>query len=151
MTLYEFFDTGSMKTPSNEDGKTYYVPADMTYRDWEKKLVVQKPKGLLKRNKKIDKITINGCLSPGDLINFLKKQNMLGLEAIGNNGYSSSIILKTVESNIDGCNEFIVNAIDNFKDKYPNLNVEKDYYLIIDFSNELLNEGEKYGLEIVKG
>lgn len=76
---------------------------------------------------------------------------MLGLEAIGNNGYSSSIILKTVESNIDGCNEFIVNAIDNFKDKYPNLNVEKDYYLIIDFSNELLNEGEKYGLEIVKG
>lgn len=60
MTLYEFFDTGSMKTPSNEDGKTYYVPADMTYRDWEKKLVVQKPKGLLKRNKKIDKITING-------------------------------------------------------------------------------------------
>ena len=104
-----------------------------------------------KRNKKIDKITINGCLSPGDLINFLKKQNMLGLEAIGNNGYSSSIILKTVESNIDGCNEFIVNAIDNFKDKYPNLNVEKDYYLIIDFSNELLNEGEKYGLEIVKG
>ena len=76
---------------------------------------------------------------------------MLGIEAIGNNGYSSSIILKTVESNIDGCNEFIVNAIDNFKDKYPNLNVEKDYYLIIDFSNELLNEGEKYGLEIVKG
>ena len=59
--------------------------------------------------------------------------------------------MKTVESNIDGCNEFIVNAIDNFKDKYPNLNVEKDYYLIIDFSNELLNEGEKYGLEIVKG
>lgn len=29
----------------NEVGKTYYVPADMSYRDWEKKLVVQKPKG----------------------------------------------------------------------------------------------------------
>lgn len=43
MTLYEFFDTGSMRTAKNEDGKTYYVPADMTYRDWEKKLVVQKP------------------------------------------------------------------------------------------------------------
>lgn len=151
MALYDFFDTGSMKNARNEDGKTYYVPADMTYRDWEKKFVVQKPKGLLKRNKKNDKITISGWLSPGDLINFLKKQNMLGLESIGNNCYSSSIILKTVESNIDGCNEFIVNAIDNFKDKYPNLNVEKDYYLIIDFSNELLNEGEKYGLEIVKG
>ena len=43
MTLYEFFDTGSMRTAKNEDGKTYYVPADMTYREWEKKFVVQKP------------------------------------------------------------------------------------------------------------
>ncbi len=32
-----------MRTAKNEDGKTYYVPADMTYREWEKKLVVQKP------------------------------------------------------------------------------------------------------------
>ena len=32
-----------MRDAKNEDGKTYYVPADMTYRDWEKKLVVQKP------------------------------------------------------------------------------------------------------------
>ena len=95
-----------MRTAKNEDVKTYYVPADMTYREWEKKLVVQKPKGLLKRNKKNDKITINGCLSQGDLINFLKKQNMLRLEAIGNNGYSSSIILKTVESDIDLINKF---------------------------------------------
>ena len=95
-----------MRAAKNEDGKTYYVPADMTYIDWEKKLVVQKPKGLLKRNKKNDKITINGCLSPGDLINFLKKQNMLRLEARGNNGYSSSIILKTVESDIDLINKF---------------------------------------------
>ncbi len=43
MTLYDFFDTGSMRNARNEDGKTYYVPADMTYREWEKKLVVQKP------------------------------------------------------------------------------------------------------------
>jgi predicted transcriptional regulator len=25
-----------MRDARNEDGKTYYVPADMTYRDWEK-------------------------------------------------------------------------------------------------------------------
>lgn len=43
MTLYDFFDTGSMRNARNEDGKTYYVPADMTYREWEKKLVVQNP------------------------------------------------------------------------------------------------------------
>ena len=43
MTLYEFLDTGSMRTAKNEDGKTYYVPADMTYREWEKQFVLQKP------------------------------------------------------------------------------------------------------------
>ena len=25
----------------NDDGKTYYVPADMTYREWEKRFVVK--------------------------------------------------------------------------------------------------------------
>lgn len=43
LTLYGFFDTGSMRTAKNEDGKTYYVPADMTYREWEKQFVLQKP------------------------------------------------------------------------------------------------------------
>lgn len=102
----------------------------------------------MKRNKKNDKITISGCLSLGDLIKFLKKQNMLGLEAIGNNGYSSSIILKTVESDIDGYNEFIVNEIDKFKNKYPNLNVEKDIDLINKFCKMLLEKGEIYGFKI---
>lgn len=238
----DLFDNGSMRAARNGDGKTYYVPADMTYRDWEKKSIVQKSKGLLKKNKKNDKITIfktisdliypitdesinnvsdikipdlsdetnqiiykqrkellkevqkqpigiegsviinlenssvnkirlggdgktyiddidsfyyaihnhpdNGCLSPGDLINFLKKRNMLGLEAVGNNGYSSSIIMKTVESDIDGYNEFIVNEIDKFKNKYPNLNVEKDIDLINKFCKMLLEKGEIYGFKI---
>ena len=52
MILYDFFDTGSMKNARNEDGKTYYVPADMTYRDWEKKSIVQKPK--IRKNNKIN-------------------------------------------------------------------------------------------------
>ena len=73
---------------------------------------------------------------------------MLGLEAIGNNGYSSSIILKIVESDIDGYNEFIVNEIDKFKNKYPNLDVEKDIDLINKFCKMLLEKGEIYGFKI---
>ena len=73
---------------------------------------------------------------------------MLGLEAIGNNGYSSSIILKIVESDIDGYNEFIVNEIDKFKNKYPNLNVEKDIDLINKFCKMLLEKGEICGFKI---
>lgn len=34
-----------MRGARNEEGKTYCVPADMTYRDWEKQFIVQKPKG----------------------------------------------------------------------------------------------------------
>lgn len=41
-----------MRTAKNEDGKTYYVPADMTYRDWKKKFVVQKPKPLTEEEQK---------------------------------------------------------------------------------------------------
>ena len=73
---------------------------------------------------------------------------MLGLEAIGNNGYSSSISLKIVESDIDEYNEFIVNEIDKFKNKYPNLNVEKDIDLINKFCKMLLEKGEIYGFKI---
>lgn len=63
MSLYEFFDTGSMRTAKNEDGKTYYVPADMTYREWEKKFVVQKPK-----TRKNNKITLNKVVSTANQI-----------------------------------------------------------------------------------
>ena len=71
--------------------------------------------------------------------------------SLGNNGYSSSIIMKTVESDIDGYNEFIVNEIDKFKSEYSDLNVEKDINLINKFCKMLLEKGEKYGFEIVKG
>ena len=48
----DLFNNGSMRAARNGDGKTYYVPADMTYRDWEKKSIVQKPK--IRKNNKIN-------------------------------------------------------------------------------------------------
>ena len=71
---------------------------------------------------------------------------MLGLEAIGNNGYNSSIIIKTFESNVDEYNEFILNEIDKFKSEYSELNVEKDINLINKFCKMLLEKGEKIWL-----
>ena len=44
---------------------------------------------------------------------------MLGLEAIGKNGYNSSIIIKIFESNVDEYNEFILNEIDKFDNEHP--------------------------------
>lgn len=137
LILYDFFDTGSMRTAKNEDGKTYYVPADMTYREWEKQFIVQKPKGLLKRNKKNDKITNNGCLSSGDLVGFCKRHYMYGLEFIGNSGQNNSIIIKTPYCKVDEYRDYINIKIKEFFSNNLNLDVEKDYYSIIDFSNEI--------------
>lgn len=52
-----------MRTAKNEDSKTYYVPADLTYRDWEKQFVVQKPK-----TRKNNKITLNKVVSTANQI-----------------------------------------------------------------------------------
>ena len=36
------FTKGEMRAARDEDGKTYYVPADMKYREWELKYVIDK-------------------------------------------------------------------------------------------------------------
>ena len=70
---------------------------------------------------------------------------MLGLEAIGKNGYNSSIIIKTFESNV---NEFILNEIDKFDNEHPDYNVENDFDLANDFCKMILKKGEEYGFKI---
>lgn len=52
-----------MRAARNEDGKTYYVPADMIYREWEKKSIVQKPK--IQKN---NKITLSKVVNTADKI-----------------------------------------------------------------------------------
>ena len=59
----DLFDNGSMRAARNEEGKTYYVPADMTYREWEKKSIVQKPK--IQKN---NKITLSKVVNTADKI-----------------------------------------------------------------------------------
>lgn len=59
----DLFNNGSMRTARNEDGKTYYVPADMNYKEWEKKSIVQKSK-----TQKNNKITLNKVVSTANQI-----------------------------------------------------------------------------------
>ena len=47
-------------SPKNEEGKTYYVPADMTYREWE--------------NLFVDKTKKNTIIEVGLIIPLLSKQ-----------------------------------------------------------------------------
>lgn len=59
----DLFNNGSMRTARNEDGKTYYLPAGMNYKEWEKKFVVQKSK-----TQKNNKITLNKVVSTANQI-----------------------------------------------------------------------------------
>ena len=59
----DLFNNGSMRAARNEEGKTYYVPADMNYKEWEKKFVVQKSK-----TRKNNKITLNKVVSTANQI-----------------------------------------------------------------------------------
>ena len=72
---------------------------------------------------------------------------MLGLEAIGKNGYNSSIIIKTSESNVDEYNEFILNEIDKFDNEHPDYNVENDFDLANDFCKMILKRVKNMDLK----
>lgn len=138
-----------MKAARNEDGKTYHLPADMTYRDWEKQLVVQKSKGLLKRNKKNDKITIFKAIS--DLIHLITDESIINVSDIKIPDLFDETNQIIYEQRKELLKEVQKQPVGIEGSVIINLNVEKDYYLINDFLNELLNEGEEYGFEIVKG
>lgn len=93
------------------------------------------------------------CLSPDDLILFLKNPNMYGIEAIGNDCTSGYVIIKTPQSNIDGYRNYILNQLDMFYKKNPNLDVEKnekDYKKAVNLCKNILERANMYGFKITE-
>ncbi len=93
------------------------------------------------------------CLSPPDLINFLKCSHMYGIEAIGNDCTSGYVIIKTPQSNIDGYRNYILNQLDMFYKKNPNLDVEnneKDYKKAVNLCRNILERANMYGFKITE-
>jgi SPP1 gp7 family putative phage head morphogenesis protein len=79
VTVPYFEDNVGERAARGADGKTYFVPSDMTYEDWKKKFVDQtSPKGDIIKNKQIipktvediaDNITkVAGLKNPADLL-----------------------------------------------------------------------------------
>ena len=89
-------------------------------------------------------------LSPGDLIGFLNRPMMFGIEALGNNGKTIFLITKTFDPDVIGYMEYIYKELDSFKLSNPELDTYKDYELIKDFSEKLLEKGTEYGFKIIK-
>lgn len=89
----------------------------------------------------------NDVLSPGDILGFTSKKylNMKGIEAIGNDGKTLFSMVKTDNSDIISYREYLITELEKFKSKYPNLNTDKDYDKMLDFSLNLFEKGEEYG------
>ncbi len=93
------------------------------------------------------------CLSPPDLINFLKRSHMYGIEAIGNDCVSGYSITKTPQANIEGYRAYIINQVKNFNKSNPNLDVlknERDYKKAVNLSESILERARAYGFKITK-
>ena len=86
-------------------------------------------------------------MSPGDILGFTSKQykNMIGLEALGNDGKTLYSIIKTQNSDTIAYREYITKEVANFKSIYPDIDVQKDYEKIRAFSLKLFERGDEYG------
>lgn len=86
-------------------------------------------------------------MSPGDILGFTSKQyeNMVGLEALGNDGRTLYSIIKTQQSDAIAYREYIIREVAEFKAKYPDIDVQKDYEKMRTFSLKLFDRGDAYG------
>lgn len=91
----------------------------------------------------------NGVLSVTDLYKFLERETMFGLEAITNGGKNVTIIIKTLQSDMDGYNKYLEVRFNEFIKKYPDIDIEKDFDLVNNFFAEILKEAEKYGYKTI--
>lgn len=91
----------------------------------------------------------NGVLSVIDLYKFLERETMFGLEAITNGGKNVTVIIKTLQSDMDGYNKYLEVRFNEFIKKYPDIDIEKDFDLVNNFFAEILKEAEKYGYKTI--
>lgn len=112
-------DTGQ-RAAWGEDGKTYYVPANMTYREWEKTFVGGgKKSGLTEAGIEAmeDKNELTG--SPKEAIIAKRTAATVKEAEKAASQYANQITLKGV-SNVDSLNE-MVDTLEHLYQKYPQL------------------------------
>lgn len=96
------FDNIGERAARGEDGKTYYIPADMTYKDWEKSFVESDKSGLKEVNP-------DGTMKTKPEIKELDKLKQSGMTEVDYQGYLDII-------NSHG-NEDVVRLYSEYADK----------------------------------
>ena len=93
----------------------------------------------------------NGVLSPGDIIAFCNRHNMVGIESVCNNGQKTCILMKTIDSKPIEYADFVDKKVKAFIEEHPDLDIEKDFETYNAFCHDLLKEGETYGFTLIEG
>ena len=124
-TTVPYFDDnlGSIgeRAAKGEDGKTYYVPANMTYKEWEKSFIGGGDKSELKEIKPDDKINITSDISAykkKDAIDRLKTE--YGIDFKDSKKYAmDEKLLSSCVSWLDGFSSRYSSFMQNINHKLP--------------------------------
>jgi hypothetical protein len=120
------FDNIGERAARGEDGKTYHVPADMTYKDWQKSFVDGDKSGL-KEVKPDDTIkvknavkTVDDCTTTEEVQEMMKEQNWFRSATIGGKVFDTNESLSLAGIDVDVAKS-IYRTHDTLFTKYPQL------------------------------
>lgn len=117
------FDTVGERAARGKDGKTYYIPADMTYRQWEKSFVDGDKEGLqeITSDDKIKKKTLDDCATTEEVEELFKSHDdWFNIQEINGKTYKSVDGLSLKGVSVD-CAKSIYTTHERLFNRYPQL------------------------------
>lgn len=117
------FDAVGERAARGEDGKTYYVPADMTYRQWEKSFVDGDKSGLqeVSADDTIKKKTLDDCTTTEEVEELFKSHDdWFNIQEINGKTYKSVDGLSLKGVSVD-CAKSIYTTHERLFNRYPQL------------------------------
>lgn len=89
-------------------------------------------------------------LSPKDLMILCNEPHMYAVEALANNGKNTSIVIKTIDSDVDGYKLCISKMVDKYRKKYDEEYIRRHIDEFFKICEEVLNAAEKFGFKIIR-
>lgn len=125
VTVPYFDDEFSLgeRAARGEDGKTYYVPSNMKYKDWKKSFVDGGSKAGLKTIKPGDIIKvkdINDCKTIPEVEDFMKSKEWFIKRELNGKVYDSNASLSLTGVDLEAAKQIFISHQEIF-DKYPQL------------------------------
>ncbi|MFG6325577.1 MAG: minor capsid protein [Lachnospiraceae bacterium] len=153
------FDNVGERAARGADGKTYYVPADMTYKEWEKAFVDGDKSGLQEINfndtLKAGVSNVDKCKTVEEVENLMKKQNWFNVQIINEVTCDTNKVIDLSKCDLEAAKQ-IYKSHEQVFEKYPQLIgklnsvnsalLGKDTYAqcMMGFGNGGINVNERY-------